>query len=83
VLTFSWPSDGISSPVGVLAAITSPDDPIHATGQSVADIVAGNDHVLLKELSVGVRSAVIVLGIVAAAGLLAFTGYKLYQKVTS
>jgi photosystem II stability/assembly factor-like uncharacterized protein len=80
VLTFPWPSDGISNPVGVLAVITSPDDPIQESGRSIAAIVAANNHILLKELSVGLRSAFIVLGVVAAVGLLAFGGYELLNR---
>jgi photosystem II stability/assembly factor-like uncharacterized protein len=81
VLTFDWPSDGVGDPVGVLAAITSSAHP-KETGLSVASIVPGNQRILLKEMSVGTRSALIVLGVVAAVGLLTFFGYEaLHDRV--
>lgn len=75
VLAFDWPSDGLGDPVGVLAAITSPAHP-KETGLSLTSIVPGNQRILLKEMRVGTRSAVIVLGVVAAVGLLTFLGYE-------
>ena len=82
ILTFTWPSDGIDDPVGVLAVITSPDDPLNESRFSIADIVPNNNHIILKQMGVGTRSGLIVLGVIALAGLLAVGGVEAYKKIT-
>ena len=79
VLAFDWPSGGLGETVGVLAAIISPAHP-KETGLSIASMVPGNQRILLKEMSVGTRSAFIVLGVIAAAGLLTLSGYELLHN---
>jgi hypothetical protein len=83
VLTFDWPSDGISDPVGVLAAITCPEDPINENGLSVASIVASNKRILLREMRVSARSWLVMLGVLAIGGLLAYGGYETLRNRSS
>jgi hypothetical protein len=76
VLTFSWPKQDLGNTVGMLAAITSPDDPIHETNLSVASVVPTARRVLLKEMSViksggGTSTGKIVAGVIIAVGLVA------------
>jgi photosystem II stability/assembly factor-like uncharacterized protein len=76
VLTFSWPSQDLGDTIGVLAAITSPDDPIQETGLSVASVVPTERRVLLKEMSViktggGTSTGKIVAEVIIAVGLVA------------
>jgi photosystem II stability/assembly factor-like uncharacterized protein len=72
---------GLSPPVGVLAVVSSADDPVNESGLSVATIVPANKHILLKEMPVKTADVAIVLGIIAGLGLLAYGGKLLYDKL--
>ena len=82
ILTFSWSPPLFSQDrIAMLAVVTSPDDPVNESRLDLASIVPNNKHILVQEMKVGVRSAVIVLGIVAGLGLLAFLGVKAFEKL--
>jgi hypothetical protein len=77
ILTFSWsPPLGSPDRIGILAAVTSPDDPVNETRLDLASIIPNNKHIIVRETDVGVRSLIIVGGIVALLGIGTFAAVK-------
>ena len=53
---------------------------MNETRLDLASIVPNNKHIIVQETNVGVRSTLIVLGIIAGFGLLTFIGVKALEK---
>lgn len=60
-----------TSTVGVLAVVTNAQDPVNETRRTVEDVVRTNKHVALKEISVGMPTAAIVVLVLLGIGVAA------------
>lgn len=60
-----------TSTVGLLAVVTNAQDPVNETRRTVEDVVRTNKHVALKEISVGMPTAAIVVLVLLGFGVAA------------